>query len=67
MATLNPDGSEPSHGLLDDNVLPLQAGASQPLLGGSANAQTLDPVPMYPYGCESDGDPLFSLEPRMKG
>ncbi|HEX6511152.1 MAG TPA: hypothetical protein VF157_02560, partial [Chloroflexota bacterium] len=26
-----------------------------------------EPVPMYPYGWEKAGDPLFGLEPERKG
>jgi len=77
MSAHNPDGSRASNGVVDNTSFPLKIGPEQPLLhhqsmldnpatdGG--DEQPAMAIPMYPYGYEGDGDPLFSLDPERKG
>ncbi len=77
MSAHNPDGSHPSNGVADNTAFPLTIGGAQPLLNerpmllnpgtDSEDDRPPLPVPMYPFGHEGQGDPLFSLEPRQKG
>ena len=78
MSTHNSDGSSPSNGVNDANTQPLINPPNQPMLSNdsnglinpgtdSVNDRYPDPVPMYPYGLESESDPLFTLNPKQKG
>ena len=77
---INPTGSAGSSGIADIFGSPLQSGPSQPLIDAAHQTSDLDiagtrsdpdaspnPVPMYAYGFEGQGDDLFSLNPTEKG
>ncbi len=71
MAMHNPNGSTKPNGVEDNQKL--KGGASQELIQAGppsmldnpgtdgANDRAPNPVPMYPYGHEGQGSPLFEL------
>jgi hypothetical protein len=78
MAAHNFDGSSVSNVVNDANTLPLINPNEQAVLSNdsnglinpgtdSVNDRYPDPVPMYPYGFETEADPLFTLNPSQKG